>query len=216
MFQKFLAIFGLILLFFGVWTPLLFIPVLFLGDPGLLLVCDLGISIVMVVIFIPYFNFISKVVFHFRGMGDLKNINEIKQNILDINNYDAPIMIREEKGQIFITWKYVDAKWWELIAKTGLQKIYEVQVKFDEKTHTATLIDRFRTVKWKFGINGVSGSLEFFRGIAVGYEFGKAYGLKENFTLGKIYDFKFRPSDIKTPVTNTILAYGWDVRFGIW
>ena len=34
--------------------------------------------------------------------------------------------------------------------------------------------------------------------------------------LGKIYDCRFVPSEIKLPILNSILGSGWDVRSGMW
>jgi len=47
-------------------------------------------------------------------------------------------------------------------------------------------------------------------------EVGKSWGITENFGLGKIYDYKFSPSEIKNPVMNEILKSGWDVVFAIY
>jgi hypothetical protein len=47
-------------------------------------------------------------------------------------------------------------------------------------------------------------------------EVGKQWGIKENFALGKVYDYKFVPTEIKLPVLNTILRSGWDVSYGLW
>ena len=48
------------------------------------------------------------------------------------------------------------------------------------------------------------------------YEVGKQWGIKRNFEVGKIYDYKFVPSEIKLPILNSILRSGWDVRYGMW
>ena len=33
---------------------------------------------------------------------------------------------------------------------------------------------------------------------------------------GKIYDYRFVPSEIKLPILNSILRSGWKVRYGMW
>ena len=133
-----------------------------------------------------------------------------------MNEWDAPVIIKEDDDKLIATWNYVDAKWWQLFAKAGLQKVYELQMKFDEEDKVVTLIDINKSVDWRAGPDSVRVRGSFFRGIATQYEIGKQWGIKENFSLGKIYDYKFSNQEIKNPVMNTILRSGWDVRFGFW
>jgi hypothetical protein len=117
---------------------------------------------------------------------------------------------------LVLTWKYVDARWWQVLSKAGLTRLYELHVKLDEKRHVATLIDVTRSVQWRAGPSQVYIGGRFGRGILAGYEIGEQWGIAENWELSVVFDYKFVPAEIKTPVMNTLLRSGWDVRFGIW
>jgi hypothetical protein len=125
-------------------------------------------------------------------------------------------MVEERKGKLVATWKYADARWLELFAKAGLSKSYELRMKFDERRHVVTMVDRTKEASWRAGIGGASVSGSTTQGVVMAYEVGKQWGIKENFAPGKIYDYKFVPSEIKLPILNSILRSGWDVQYGMW
>jgi len=125
-------------------------------------------------------------------------------------------MVTEENGRLVVTWKYVDAKWWEIIAKSGLTKVYQLHIKLNVRKKEAILIDVKKDVSWGVGPTKVRLSGGYFRGIVTGIEIGDQWGIKENIHLGKIYEYKFQPSEIRTPIMNTILKSGWNMRLGIW
>jgi len=158
---------------------------------------------------------VAKRVFRFKGEGEPVSETELRAQVQAINEFDAPVMVEERKDKLVATWKYVDAHWWELLAKAGLTKVYELHIKFDNAQHLVTLIDVTKSVSWRAGPTEVRLRGGFFRGIMLAYEIGKQWGIKENFELGKVYDYKFVPQEIKMPILNSILRSGWDVRFGI-
>lgn len=171
---------------------------------------------VVVILFFPFLLLAVHKIWFFRGQGAPVELVELKKQLLAINQFDIPVVVREtKKGELIFTWKYLDAKWWELLAKAGTKKSYELRARFNEKKHEALLIDVSKSLSWRAGITGARIGWWAFRGIQVGFALGQQYGLKENFQPGQVYDFKFNPSEIKTPVMNTILKNGWNVRFGI-
>lgn len=217
MLKKFLAVVGLILLYTAVWVPLLYIWTILWKDNETVIVIGLLTAAVFIIVSaIPYFNFAIKKLFYFPGEGEPVTEEEIRALIKDINQFDAPVWVREKGKKLIVTWKYVDAKWWEILAKAGLTEVYELHIKLDGKKKEATLIDVFKSVSWGAGPTAVRVYGGFFRGVAFGYAFGKQWGIKENFKLGKVYDYKFSPQEIKNPVMNSLLRNGWAVRFGIW
>jgi hypothetical protein len=167
--------------------------------------------------FFPALLIIANRVWFFPGNNVYPTeLSELKKQLLEINHFDLPIEAKETKrGKIIFTWKYVDAKWWEFLAKAGLQKSYALHVRFNEKKKEAILIDVSKSLAWKVGVSGANFGWWGFRGIQTGFSIGQQYGIKENFSLGQVYNFTFDPSEIKTPVMNTILKNGWNVRFGI-
>ena len=217
-FGRFLIAFALVLLLMGIFAGGILILVLadVLGDGPESLAIVFGTIFLFVIVFIPYMNVIGRVAFHFNGEGRPVSIGKLERSLLDINKYKAPVMTEKRDDRLVITWKYVDAKWWEIFAKAGLKEVYELHIKFNEKKKKVVLIDIKKSVSWKAGPSEVSLRGGFFRGIMLEYSIGKQWGIKENFKLGKIYDYKFVSQEIKNPVLNTILRNGWDVEFGMW
>jgi hypothetical protein len=217
MLKRFLTVFGLMLLYMLVLAAVLLLGILLAGDNDtLILIMVLVMLVLATVIMVPYLDWAAKKVFRFRGEGEPVSGSKLRAQIQAINQFDAPVMIEERKGKLVATWKYLDAHWWELLAKAGLTKVYELHIKFDDAQHLVTLIDVTKTVSWRAGPTEVRLRGCVFRGIILAYEIGKQWGIKENFELGKVYDYKFVPQEIKMPIMNSALRSGWDVRFGIW
>ena len=217
MLKRFLTVFGLMLLYMAVLAGILLLVILLVGEENdtLILITVLVMMVLAVVIMVPYLDQVAKRVFRFEGEGQPISETELRAQIQAINQFDAPVMIEGRKDKLVATWKYVDARWWELLAKAGLTKVYELHIKFDNAQRLVTLIDVTKSVAWRAGPTSVRLRGGFFRGIMLAYEIGKQWGIKENFELGKVYDYRFVPQEIKMPILNSILRSGWDVRFGI-
>lgn len=217
MLKRFLAVFGLIMLFMAVLAVVLLAVILIAGDnDSAILVAILVIFVIAIGAFLPYLDWAVKRAFRFPGQRTPIPEADLRGQIQAINEFDAPVMVEERKKKLVATWKYVDAQWWELLAKAGLTKVYELHMKFDATSHTVTLIDVTKSVSWRAAPSEVRLRGGFSRGVILAYEIGKAWGIQQNFQPGKIYDYRFVPQEIKNPILNTILRAGWDVRFGIW
>lgn len=167
--------------------------------------------------FFPWFFWTTSLVWFFKAEGVPVPLDSLKKEILAINSYNVPVTVTEDKnGNFRITWRYLDAKWWELFAKASVTQTYELLVKFNDAKKEVRLIDIQKSVSWRAGPTDLRFGFSFFRGIVFDFEIGKAWGIKENFELGKIYDYRFTPGEIKTPVMNTILKRGWNVRFALY
>lgn len=170
----------------------------------------------VIILFFPFLLLVVYKIWFFCGQGTPIALSELKKQLLEINQFDVPVTVQETKrGGLNFTWKYLDAKWWEFLAKAGLTQSYELRARFNERKHEVVLIDVSKSLSWRAGVGGVRFGWLGFRGIQMTVAVGQQYGIKENFSPGKIYDFKFNPSEIKIPVMNTILKNGWNVRFGI-
>lgn len=201
----------------ALFVPILFAECLFQNEdffPYLIIPTCVAIFVLL----IPAMDLITKVIWVFKPEAGITPVGEdqLRKEIMSINSYNVPIMAQEKGKKIVLTWKYVDAKWWEILSKRGLTSVYKMIIKINDKKKTATLIDVYNSVSWGAGPTGVKIHMNFFRGIAMQYEIGKAWGIKENFSLGKLYDYKFDSSEIKDPVMNTILKRGWKVRLGMY
>jgi hypothetical protein len=216
-FVRFLRVFGLILLYMLVLAAILFPVILWAGEDVTLIVSATLVTLVLsVAALIPYLDWVTKRVFRFPGEGDPVSGAELRAAILAINQFDVPVVVEERKDRLVATWKYVEVRWWKFLAKAGLAKSYELHMKLDDAQHLVTLIDVTKSVSWGAGPTEVHLRGGFFRGVIWAYEIGKGWGIKDNFQLGKIYDYTFVPQEIKMPIMNSILRRGWDVRFGMW
>ena len=159
MVKRFLIAFGLVLLYLAVWAGILFLVIIVgQNNEGALLVLILVMFVLIIGFFVPYLDQVAKRVFHFQGEGDPVPTAGLRELVLSVNGFvDAPVMAEERQNRwtgsrtLVVTWKYVDARWWELLAKAGLTQLYELHVKLDEARHTATLIDVQKSVAWRAG-----------------------------------------------------------------
>jgi hypothetical protein len=217
MVRRFLAAFGLVVLYMIAWVPPLYLWITIWGNNDAAIAVGAIVGMVICMIgFIPYLNFVAKKMFYFSGEGEPIPKEELRTMIKEINRFNVPVTVQERGNTIVVTWRYIDAKWWEILARAGLKKIYELHIKFNEAKKEATLIDVHKSVSWRAGPSQVRVYGGFFRGISLAYEIGKRWGIKENFELGSVYDYQFSPQEIKNPVLNSILRNGWAVRFGMW
>jgi hypothetical protein len=217
MMKRFLIVFGLIILYMVV-IALVFLSFILLlrENDGAMLVLALVMLVVSAGGLIPFMDWAAKRVFYFPGEGQPISEAALRAQVQAINELNVPVMVQERGRTLAVTWKYVDARWWELFARAGLTKIYELHVKFDEARRRVTLIDVTKSVSWRAGPTKVQIAWIGFRGISFEVEIGQQWGIVENFQLGQVYEYRFSPQEIKTPVMNSILRSGWDVRFGIW
>jgi len=202
----------LVLLYLAAWAGILYLVILAVQDnERVWLILILVAFALIVLLFIPYLDRVAKRVFSFPGEGEPIPIAELRDLIESVNSFvDAPVIVQEREhpltGQraLVVTWKYVDARWWEALSRAGLSQLYELHVKLDGERHRATLVDVLKSVDWRAGPGEVRLRGGYFRGI------------RENWELGTVYDDRFVSSEIKLPVMNSILRSGWNVRFGMW
>jgi hypothetical protein len=111
---------------------------------------------VLIAILYPYLDFVAKRVFCYSGEGEPVGEDELRALILAINEFDAPVSVEDRGRKIVVTWKYNDAKWWELLAKAGLKQLYELHIKLNDQKKEAVLVDVLKTVAWCAGPTEVS------------------------------------------------------------
>ncbi len=146
---------------------------------------------------------------------------ELKTALLALNRESAPWQVRDgapEAVDLVAEWRIVDARWYEIFAKASLTKVFKVLMKFDAEKGEVRAVDQEWTVEWRAGIPSLALSAEAFRGQKVEMSFGTAYAFKEDLSgYGKVYEYRFRTAEIKTPLQETAAAAGWGwkgVAFG--
>jgi hypothetical protein len=147
----------------------------------------------------------------------------LEQRLLALNAPDRPWMVRrDDKADLVVEWKFADATWWGLLAKSGLRKAYRLRLCFDETRHRCGALDEFGDVEWSAGVLGaprVHFQRSFFRGVQlVRKERGIAYGFKTptGGGAGKALDYSFDIDALKQPVIEAVTAGGWTYRPILW
>ena len=140
----------------------------------------------------------------------------LRAAMLASNRDTAPFIIRDgspEGVDLVAEWKIVDARWYEIFAKAGLEKTFKVLMKFDEASGEVRSVDQEWTVEWRAGIPRLSLAVSSFRGQKAEMSFGTAFAFKEeDLSFGKVYQYRFKTSEIKDPLTAAAQAAGWGWR----
>lgn len=203
-----------LLVYMAAWLYPLLLTVRYFGEDKLEMVV-LGAFVIIAGLMIPFMDWCAKHIFYFKGEGVTISEDELRKEILTINYHDLPVTVKEKRKALVVTWKYLDAKWWEIMSKQGVKQAFSVTLRFDDRHKRVTMLDTASSVTWGVGVGDAHVGFTLFRGIYLQYEIGKAWGVRENFTVGKIYNYTFDSREIHNPLMNTILRSGWDVRFGL-
>ena len=116
-----------------------------------------------------------------------------------------------ETSDLEITWKIVDAKWLGIFAREKIRKTYRACMTLDEAKHTVRYWAAIDNVEWVAGAPKVHYQREFFRGkIIYQKSYGVQYGVKEDKTIGKVYEYKFDINAIREPIRKVALEGGWE------
>ena len=138
---------------------------------------------------------------------------ELKTRLLALNRDTAPWQVRDgapEGVDLVAEWRIVDARWYEIFAKAGLEKAFQVLMKFDEAKGEVRAVDREWTVEWRAGVPSLNLAVDTFRGQKVEMSFETAYAFREDdLTYGKVYEYRFSTKELKEPLREAALAAGW-------
>lgn len=142
---------------------------------------------------------------------------ELERRLLALNSPDLPYQVRQaQETDLIMEWKIVDAKWYVLYAKEALSETYRAFILLDQSRRTARYCEELGRVSWSAGAGGnlvpsVSYQRSFFRGrILFQKEFGVRYGIKDDFTIGKVYQYYFDVNKVRDPVRQTVKDTGWE------
>jgi len=148
------------------------------------------------------------------------SVAELRTRLLAVNRDTAPFTIRSgapEGVDLVAEWKIVDANWYEIFAKAGLERSFKVLMKFDEPNSEVRSVDQEWQVEWRAGIPNLSLAASAFRGQKKEISFGGAYAFREDASFGKVYDYRFSTKELKEPLIEAAQAAGWGwkgVSFG--
>ena len=138
---------------------------------------------------------------------------QLTQRILGLGGKKVPFKITEsDETDLLVELKVVDAEWYEIFAKAGLEKTYQILLLLDETKSEVRALEKIGEVSWKKGIPTISYAKSSFQGRTIAYkEFGTSYAFKEPkpSSFGKVYEYSFDVNDVKDPLMDTITSSGW-------
>ena len=141
---------------------------------------------------------------------------ELRAALLALNRPAAPFEVREggpEGADLVAEWRIVDARWYEIFAKAGLKKGAQVLLRLDAATGEVRCVQRDFTVEWRAGVPHLGFSAEGFRGQTAELSFGSGFAFREeDLHFGKVYEYRFRTSELKNPLQEVAAIHGWAWR----
>ena len=147
---------------------------------------------------------------------------ELKRLLLGLNAAHLPWTLRTgPEADIVAEWKFADASWWGMLAKSGMKKSYRLRLFFDETTRRCGALDEFGELDWSAGLMAaprIHYSRSFFRGIQlVRRRREVVYGLQTPAGRPvKAVDYKFDIDEVKQPVIAAVVSAGWTYQPILW
>lgn len=147
---------------------------------------------------------------------------ELTHRLLGLNAARLPWSLRTgPEADIVAEWKYADASWWGVLAKSGMKKSYRLRLFFDEARRRCGALDEFGEIDWSAGLMAaprIHYSRSFFRGIQlVRRQREVVYGLQTpTGQPGKVVDYTFDIDEVKQPVIAAVIAAGWTYQPILW
>ena len=216
MFKRYLYTFvGLICLLVVYWLTLL--PILAVRTSlesshyGLALLIW---AILAALFFLPALAMILKKAWFFRSQGEPVVLDLLQELLLAVNEHDAPVSVLKRGRKMVISWRCKEPHWGERMEKSGMTRLYELWLRFDNNTKTVTMTDRYRSVNWDLSPIVVRTGWLVLGKPYCKVEIGPEWGV-ENYEDTIPQDYTYSESEIKSPVLNTILKNGWNVRFSL-
>lgn len=145
---------------------------------------------------------------------------QLREALLALNSDELPWQVRDgapEGVDLVAEWKIVDARWYEMFAKAGLERVFKVLMKLDEGRADVRAMDEAWTVEWSAGVPVTKREVSGFKGQSWEMSGEIAFGVKEDLSVGELYRYKFTTDEIKKPLTEAALRSGWNwkgVAFG--
>lgn len=141
--------------------------------------------------------------------------DELQTRLLALNRSTAPYQLIDGTGEgvdLIAAWKIVDAAWYEIFAKAGLQKVFKIRLKLDEASHQVRAKDEESTVSWSAGVPQLQVSRSKSWGQTQSVQFGSGYAFTEELRPGEVYRYRFATSELKGPIQQVVTECGWTYK----
>jgi hypothetical protein len=141
--------------------------------------------------------------------------DEVRQRILAINRPTAPFQVidgADEGVDLIAEWKIVDAQWYEIFAKAGLEKVFRIYLKLDEEASEVRAKDYEYSLSWSAGVPRLEASMRKSWGQTQSIQFGTAYAFTEELRPGEVYNYRFSTGELKGPIQEAVTDCGWTYK----
>lgn len=141
--------------------------------------------------------------------------DDLSGKLLGLNNDQVPFTVAPgpggEDGDLIAEWKIVDAQWYQIFAKAGLEKAHRILLSLDAANNEVRALEQSSEVSWEAGVPTLRLSVEKFQGRTMGKEFGKAYAFTgvNPLSFGEVYNYRFDVSEMKDPIISVVTNNGW-------
>lgn len=142
-------------------------------------------------------------------------VDEVRERMLAVNRESAPFRIVdgvEEGVDLIAEWKIVDAQWYEIFAKAGVEKTFRIFMKFDESNHEVRARDHEYNLSWRAGVPQLELSMSKSMGQTQAIQFGTGFAFTEELRPGVVYNYRFSAGEMKTPIQEAVTACGWTYK----
>jgi len=143
--------------------------------------------------------------------------DQLKQKLLAINSPTLPYQIKPTgETELEVEWKIADASWYAVFGKERLRKVYRAFMVIDALRLSVRYCEELVTVRWVANVDGtarpaLSYQKEFFRGrILFQKSWEVGVGIKEDLSIGKVYEYKFDIGYIRDPIKKAVIESGWE------
>ena len=149
-----------------------------------------------------------------------ESVAALRKRLLALNRDTAPFVVRDGKREgvdLVAEWRIVDADWYEIFAKAGIQRVFKVLMKFDEARGVVRSSDQEWSVEWRAGVPDLTLAGSGFKGQSWEMSFESVHAFREDGSWGEIYSYRFNTGEIKGPVQKAAAEAGWGwkgVSFG--
>ena len=164
---------------------------------------------------LPFFlrHLIRKVWF-FKGRNESIPQGLMEDKLMKINTFNSPVYVRKKRKKILVGWRCKEPEWSERMAIEGLKKCYFIKLKFNQETRTVSMIDRVRYANFdlspaKVQTSWLARPVLYCR---VQFDSEQDYNIFNN---KDAEEYLFKPQELKTPLVNTFINNGWNVRFDL-
>jgi outer membrane protein TolC len=141
--------------------------------------------------------------------------DDLRSRLLRLNRPTAPWRVVDGTGEgvdLIAEWKIVDAQWFEIFAKAGLERAFSIVLRIDPEAREVRAQDREYQISWEAGVPTLAFSGQWSRGQTHSFATGAAYGFTETLAPGKIYQYRFATEEIKSPIQEAVTGCGWTYK----